>query len=307
VCDVGSPSPSWQARLLKGIFRLRRLVRPPGAFDVAQERASLEALARRCQPRVALQCTPVAADGVPAEWVRPPGASTDRVLLYLHGGGYVSGSSRSHRHLAGLIARAAQARALVPDYRLAPEHVFPAAVEDVQAAYGWLVAHHAEPGQIAIAGDSAGGGLTLVTAIALRDAGQAMPGALVALSPWTDLAASGTSYHTRARADVVLTEATIRWFARLYLGDADPRTPLASPLYADLAGLPPLLIQVGADEILLSDSVALAERAQEGGVEVTLEVWNGMGHVWPYVARFLPEGRRAVERIGQFIAARVPA
>jgi monoterpene epsilon-lactone hydrolase len=294
---------SWQARSLKLIGRLQRLLHPPGDFDVARERANVETLAARFQPALQLQRTAVQAGGVPAEWILPPGSRTEPVVLYLHGGGYVSGSIRSHRHLAALIARAATARALILDYRLAPEHPFPAALEDARAAYTWLLANGLTPGQVVIAGDSAGGGLALATALVLRDAGQPLPAALVGLSPWTDLAASGESMRINARADLMLTVALVRWFARMALGDTDPRMPLASPLYADLGGLPPLLIQVGSDEILLSDSVVLAERALAAGVDVTLEVWPGMQHVWQFAACFLPEGRRAVERIGTFIAS----
>jgi monoterpene epsilon-lactone hydrolase len=296
---------SWQAKSLKVMFRLQRLLHPPGEFEVARERADLEALATRFQPAFETQRTAVQAGGVPAEWILPPGARTEPVVLYLHGGGYVSGSIHSHRHLATLIARAARARALIVDYRLAPEHPFPAALEDAQAAYGWLLANDVAPGQIVIAGDSAGGGLALATALVLRDAGQPLPAAIVGLSPWTDLAASGESMRTKARADLILTVALLRWFARMALADTDPRTPLASPLYADLRGLPPLLIQVGSDEILLSDSVVLAERARAAGLDVTLEVWPGMQRIWHFVAPFLPEGRQAVERVGAFVASRM--
>jgi acetyl esterase/lipase len=298
---------SWQGRLLKLLFRLWRLPHLTGALTVERGRATLEALAARLRPASELRCTPASAGGVPAEWILPPGASAMPVVVYLHGGGYCAGSLSTHRHLAANIAQAAGARVLMVDYRLAPEHPFPSAVEDAQAAYGWLLAEGVAPGQVVLAGDSAGGGLALATAIALRDGGQPLPAAIACLSPWTDLSLSGESLQTNAGADLVVGLAAMQWAASLYLGDADPCTPLASPLHAELAGLPPLLIQVAADEMLLSDSVILAAQAQAAGVDVTLEIWDGMQHVWQFAARYLPEGQRAVDRIGAFVAARCPS
>jgi len=294
---------SWQGRFLKTYFRIQRFFhRPTGELDVAKERAGLEALAARFKSSINPQCTPVVADSVPAEWVVPPGVLTERVILYLHGGGYNSGSINSHRSLAADIANTAQARALIIDYRLAPENPFPAAVQDATSAYRWLLANNVAPEHIVVAGDSAGGGLALAMLVALRDAGEPLPAAVVCLSPWTDLAAAGESWSAKANIDLMLDPGSVLKSAQLYLGDADPRTPLASPLYAGLRGLPPLLIQVGTDEILLSDSTRLAERAQAAGVAVTLEVWEGMQHVWQFVAGILPEGRQAIDRIGEFIS-----
>jgi acetyl esterase/lipase len=299
--------PSWQSHLLKLLFRLRRLSHRPGVLTVEGERAGLEAMAARLRPALEFPGMPANAGGVPAEWILPPGAPTGRVVVYFHGGCYHAGSLGTHRHLAAGIAQAGGARALVVDYRLAPEHPFPAAVEDAQAAYGWLLAEGVAPGQVVLAGDSAGGGLALATAIALRDGGQPLPAAIACLSPWTDLSLGGESVRCNARADLILGLALLQWAARLYLGDTDPSTPLASPLYAELAGLPPLLIQVGSDEILLSDSVILAAQAEAAGVDVALEIWDGMQHVWQFAARYLPEGQRAVDRIGAFVAARYPS
>jgi acetyl esterase/lipase len=222
-------------------------------------------------------------------------------MLYLHGGGYVIGSLTTHRGLAGRLSQAAKARVLLIDYRLAPEHPFPAAVEDATAAYRWLLAHGCTPARLAIAGDSAGGGLTVATLVALRDAGQPLPAAGVCLSPWTDLEGLGESVTSKASADPIVQKEMLLRLASCYLGDADPRTPLAAPLYADLRGLPPLLVQVGTAEILLDDALRLAERAKAAGVAVTLEAWDDMIHVWQLFAPLLPEGQQAIARIGEFV------
>jgi len=274
---------------------------PTGELDVATKRAGVEAKAGGLKPAIDLQVTAVNAGGVQAEWLVPPDALAERVILYFHGGGYNSGSIRSHRSLAAHIAHAAGARCLNVDYRLAPEHPFPAAVEDALASYCWLLANDTTPDQIAVAGDSAGGGLVLSMLVALRDEGQPLPAAGVCLSPWTDLAATGESWHTKDKAELVIDPGALLKSAQLYLNGADPHTPLASPLYADLSGLPPLLIQVGMQEILLSDSTRLAEKAQSAGIDVTLEVWPGLGHEWQLVYKLLPEARRAVEQIGAFV------
>ncbi len=293
---------SWQGRLLKIYLRIKRFFHPPtGELDVETKRAELEALGRKIKPTNNLQFTAVVADSVTAEWIISSGAFTDRVILYLHGGAYSRGSINSHRSLAADIASAAQARALIIDYRLAPEDPFPAAVEDAMIAYRWLLANNISPDQIVIAGDSAGGGLTLSMLITLRDAGEPLPLAAVCLSPWTDLAITGESWSTKAKFELILDPEEVPKSAQLYLGNADPHTPLASPLFADLRDLPPLLIQVGTDEILLSDSTRLANRAKALGVDVNLEVWEGMFHVWHFAASVLPEGRQAIDRIGKFI------
>jgi acetyl esterase/lipase len=189
------------------------------------------------------------------------------------------------------------------DYRLAPEHPFPAAVEDATAAYRWLVSRGTDPAHIAIAGDSAGGGLTLATLIALRDAGDPLPAAAACLSPWVDLEGVGASMTSKAAVDPFVRKEMIEFMAQQYLGGRDLRTPLAAPLYADLQGLPPLLIQVGTAEVLLDDATRIAERARAAGVEVSLEVWDDMIHVWQLFAPMLPEGQQAIERIGAFIRA----
>jgi epsilon-lactone hydrolase len=246
---------------------------------------------------------PVSVDGIPAEWVCAPGADQDRVLLYLHGGGYVIGSIHTHKGLIARLSAAAGCRALALDYRLAPEHRYPAAVEDAVKAYRWLLAQGFAPQRIAIAGDSAGGGLTLATLVALRDAGDPLPAAAAPISPWTDLEGTGPSMKTHVDKDPMVEPGGLLGMARLYLGDADPRQPTASPLHADLTGLPPLLIQVGELETLLDDATRIAESARAKGVEVSLEIWPEMVHVWHLFAPMVPEGREAIARIGAFLAS----
>jgi phosphinothricin tripeptide acetyl hydrolase len=253
------------------------------------------------------EVTPMVVRGVRAEWLKPASGG-GAVVLYLHGGGYVIGSPRSHRHLAVGIAAAAHGSALLPDYRRAPEHPFPAAVDDAVAAYRWLVEEGGlRPASIVIAGDSAGGGLAVATLLALRDLDVPLPAAGVCLSPWTDLTCSLPSHTARAAVDPIVETSMVSRMASAYLGGADARTPLASPLHADLGGLPPLFIQVGSDEVLLDDATGLAERARAAGVDVTLEVWDAMIHVWQWFLPMLDEAQSAVDRIGAFVRARTRA
>jgi epsilon-lactone hydrolase len=226
-------------------------------------------------------------------------------VLYLHGGGYVIGSPRSHRHLAAAIGRSAQTRVLLPDYRLAPEHPFPAAVDDAVAAYRWLLDRRIAPSRIVIGGDSAGGGLTVATLLALRDQKVPLPAAGVCISPWVDLTCSGASYTTRKAADPIVKFDGIAMMSKAYLAGQDVKTPLASPLFADLGGLPPLLVQVGDDEVLLDDSVQLVDRAKKAGVDATLDVWPKMVHVWHWFFPMLDEGQAAIDKIGEFVRKRV--
>jgi acetyl esterase/lipase len=244
---------------------------------------------------------------VPAEWVVAPGADARRVILYLHGGGYTIGSINTHRELAARLSRAAAARVLVIDYRLAPEHPHPAAVDDATAAYRWLLANGVDPARIVVAGDSAGGGLTVATLVALRDAHTPLPAAGVCLSPWVDLEGSGESMTTKAAVDPMVQRDGLLKMAAAYLAGQDARTPLAAPLYANLSGLPPLLIQVGTAETLLDDSTRLAERARKAGVNVTLDPWEDMIHVFQAFATYLPEARQAIDRIGEFVKQRAVA
>lgn len=245
------------------------------------------------------------AGGVTGDWVSMPGVATDRVLLYLHGGAFIMGSARTHRDLAARLSQAAGVRVLAPNYRLAPENPYPAAIEDVTAVYGWLLEQGFKPEHIAIGGDSAGGNLAFVTLLALREAGMALPAAAILLSPVTDLTLSGESGKSRAEVDPMIKLDAAGEQIAAYVGNADRDTPLTSPIFADLRGLPPLLIHVGNDEVLLDDSVRLAERAQAAGVEVELKVWEGMWHVFQTLAVMLPEGQASIRELGEFVKGHV--
>ena len=240
--------------------------------------------------------------GRPAEWINTP-AATASVLLYLHGGGYCLEATTVQQELIARLVHNMRCRALALDYRLAPEHPFPAALEDATAAYRWLLAQGHAPKDIVLVGDSAGGGLAVAALIALRDAGMPLPAAALCFSPWFDLTLSGDSIQTQAAADPVLDAASLSRYARAYAAAAPLEHPLISPLYADLRGLPPLLIQVGTAEILLDDATRLAAAAREVGVAVTLQVWEGLFHVFQ-MAPFLPETREALAKVAAFLAAR---
>ena len=295
---------SWQARGISAYLALRnRIAGRSGRLEVARERADVEAMARMFKPIGPIQCEPVSAGGVPAEWIRSPGRESRRAVLFLHGGSFISGSIASHRTLAGNVARSSDSRVLLIDYRLAPEHPFPAAVEDTLTAYSWLLAQGLPPGQLAVAGDSAGGNLALALLIRLRDRHLPAPAAAVCFSPAPDLTFSGASWGFNAKKDLMLVKSKEHEAVRLYLRDTDIRSPLASPSFADLRGLPPLLIQVGSHEVLLSDCEGFAEKARAAGVEVQLEVWPQMQHEWQFAARFLPEGRSAISSAGAFLGA----
>ena len=244
------------------------------------------------------------AGGVPAHWLTAPGADANRVLLFLHGGGYEFGSLRSDGELAARLGRASRMRVLFPEYRLAPEHPFPAAIEDILAVWRWLLAEQdLNASSTAVAGDSAGGGLAVALLVATRDAEKTLPAAAVLMSPTVDLTSSGASMTERADQDPISTPAMLRQFASDYLAGANPKTPLASPLFASLRGLPPLLIQVGTADLLLSDSERLARAAAEAGVDVTLDVGEGLPHVYQLLLG-TPEAAEATEKIGKFLRAR---
>ena len=252
-----------------------------------------------------VQVTEVTAGGVSAHWLTALGAEADQVLLFLHGGGFEFGSVRSDGELAARLGRASGMRVLFLEYRLAPEHPFPAAIDDVLAAWRWLRAGQGlSAASMAVAGDSAGGGLAVALLVALRDAGQALPAAAVLMSPTVDLTSSGASMTERADQDPISTPAMLRQFASDYLAGADPKNPLASPLFASLSGLPPLLVQVGTADLLLSDSERLAAAAAEAGVDVTLEIGEGLPHVYPLMLG-TPEAAEATKQIGKFLRARV--
>jgi acetyl esterase/lipase len=244
----------------------------------------------------------VVRDGsVKGEWLGLNGA-TRQTVYYLHGGGYVACSPQTHRAFTSALSRAAGVRVFALDYRLAPENRFPAAVEDAVAGYRWLLGQGVDPQEIVIGGDSAGGGLTVATLIALRDAGERLPRAAFLISPWTDMACAGQSLDANDKRDPMFYGAGVRFMAPVYLGGASPRDPLASPVYADLSKLPPLLIQVSDTEVLLDDSTRLSDRAAQCGVNVSLRVWNDLPHAWPVMVAFrMPESFQALGEIAEFI------
>ena len=293
------------SQALQTIVQMLR-ARPVAEDATPQEmRAGFEAMAGMFPLPPGASHEETRAGDVPAEWVRAAASDEARTLLYLHGGGYVVGSPRTHRALAARIADASGARALVIDYRMGPEHPHPAAVDDAVAAWRWLLDQGADPARAFIAGDSAGGGLTMATLLALRDAGAPLPATAVCLSPWVDLECVGDSMTSRADQDAMVQRRGLLEMAAHYLGGASPRTPTASPLHADLSDLPPLLIQVGTAETLLDDSTRLAERARAAGVDVTLEPWDEMIHVWQIFAGMLPEADQAIAGIGEFVRKRL--
>ncbi|NVM00876.1 MAG: alpha/beta hydrolase [Candidatus Helarchaeota archaeon] len=283
------------------IIELLKSTKVDRTATVEERRKNLEKMASLVRLPSDIRFEPLKVGNIPAEWIFTPVSVEDRIILYLHGGGYAIGSIKTHREMASRIARASEARGLIIEYRLAPEHKFPAAVEDSTLAYRWLLKEGYNPDRIVIAGDSAGGGLTVATLVALRDQGEPLPAAAVCLSPWIDLEGLGESVKTKADIDPLFDMDGIIQNAKLYLGDEDPHNPLAAPLYADLKGLPPMLIQVGTWEILLDDSVRLAERAKKAGVEVILEKWEDMVHVFQSFGYYLPEAQEAVEHIGDFV------
>jgi epsilon-lactone hydrolase len=288
-----------EVEALREQFRLRDIL---AMSSVAEMREAVEQLAVIDPAPPEIQRERINASGVDVEWIRPSGVRVDRAILYLHGGGYIIGSVNSHRALIARIARAANVPALGVDYRRAPEHPFPAPVEDATAAFRWLLANGFSANQIAIAGDSAGGGLAVATLVAIRDAGFPLPACAVAMSPWTDLEALGESYITNRELDNMCHKRGILNLARLYLAGQNPRNPLAAPLYADLHRLPPLLIHVGEAETLLDDSTRIADRARAQGVEVELKKWTDMPHVFPLFLPTIPESIQSIVEIGAFIA-----
>jgi len=240
---------------------------------------------------------------VPASWLTPPGARTNQVILYLHGGGYILGSPATHRELTFRLAQAAGTRALLVDYRLAPENQHPACVEDAVAAYRWLLSQDVAPRSIAIAGDSAGGGLTLSTLIALRDAGVPLPGCAVLFSPWADFTGSGESAKTNAGKDPLIPPEMLATLTPVILGGKDPRE--SSPLFAKHQGLPPMLVQVGASEVLLDDARRLCESVKAQGGEAVFDLWESMVHGFHAFPTFVPEAVKAVEQAGAFIQTKL--
>jgi len=272
--------------------------------SVAERRTAMERITGSAPPPDGVGVETVTLAGRPAERITPDGNHADSMVLYLHGGGYCSGSLDSHRQLASRIALAAASPVTLLDYRLAPEHPFPAAVTDATGAYRELLTLGTDPRRTAVAGDSAGGGLTVATLLALRSGGDPLPAAAVCLSPWADLTQSAPSYDALADRDPMVTRLGLDEMAQAYLGEADPRTELASPLFAaDLGRLPPVLIEVGAHEVLLDDATGLADRIGAAGGSVTLTVWPELVHVFQaFPGDVIPEADESIAAIGSFLA-----
>ncbi|MBW2312743.1 MAG: alpha/beta hydrolase [Deltaproteobacteria bacterium] len=290
---------------LATVIQILRSNPPLGGDTIEEMRASMDGLTANFARPEDVRYEPVDAGGAPGEWTTAPESESDRVAVYLHGGGYAIGSIQSHRPLVTQLARDARARVLSIDYRLGPEHPHPAAVEDACNAFRFAVDSGVAPERIAIAGDSAGGGLTGAALIALRDAGGDTPAAGVCISPWFDLTLSGDSMKTKGDADPLVSEDKLAVMAAAYVADGDPKAPTASPLFADLSGLPPMLLQVGTAETLLDDSTRFAERAKTAGVEVDLEIWDDMIHVWHAFGPLLPEAGEAITKIGSWLQTKI--
>ncbi|RAK68621.1 alpha/beta hydrolase [Phenylobacterium kunshanense] len=266
--------------------------------SLAERRAAMDAVGEMGSLPTHCFHEPATVGGVKCERVSPEGALPGRTILYLHGGGYTQGSPRSHPPMVARIAEAARAQAVVADYRLGPEHRFPAAVDDAVAVYRALLASGVEAGKLIVAGDSAGGGLAMALALALKAAELAQPAGYFVISPWADLTQSGASYRTKADTDPSITKAGLDQMAQAYLGGLDPRDPLASPVFGDFEGVAPVLIQTGSEETLLSDSVTLADVLAHARVEVRLEVWPEMIHVFHAWGAVLNAARRAIRLAG---------
>lgn len=290
---------------LQAIIDLLR-AQPVIDADFPARRANMEAATGIWPLPEGATAEAVDAGGVPCEWVGMPGVATDRAVLYVHGGAYTTGSLVTHRRHVAQLAGAAGARVLNVDYRLAPEHPHPAAVDDAVAAYRWLTTIGGiEPRRVVLSGDSAGGGLAVATLLALRDAGDPLPAGAALISPWTDLTFSGASHDTRLAVDPMCSRTSLSPSADAYVGAGDPKAALISPAHADLSGLPPLLIHVGDHETLLDDSTMLAERAAAAAVDVELLVAPEMIHVWHVFAGMVPESDVALADLGRWIEARL--
>ncbi len=273
---------------------------PEGA-SLEQMRSGMDAMGDMLPVPDGVSVTSVDAGGVPSDWVAAAGSDASRAVLYCHGGGYVIGSTLSHRGLLGRLSAATGARVLGINYRMAPESPFPAAVEDSVKAYRFLLDQGIDASRIAVAGDSAGAGLAAATLVALRDEGLPQPGCAVCISPWVDMEGQGETMETRAAVDPMVQREALLEMAKLYLAGADPRAPLAAPLHADLSGLAPILIQVGDAETLLDDSIRFEAALKQAGNDVTLEVWDEMIHVWHLFAPMLDKGQEGIDKMGEFI------
>ncbi|HNE04288.1 MAG TPA: alpha/beta hydrolase [Anaerolineales bacterium] len=292
---------SWQSYIVRLYLNYSKATLDDNT-PIEKLRQAVEDGARFSRFPKSVQSQTVTIEHITAEWIIPSQADTRSVMLYLHGGGYALGSIKSHRATAGQIAEAGKIRTLIIEYRLAPEYPFPAALEDSLIAYKWLRKNGYE--KIIIVGDSAGAGLALSTVISLRDNQISMPMQVICLSPWLDLEGTGESVITNSGRDPLFKADDLR-LGKFYIGENNPHNPLISPLYADFTRLSPILIHVGADEILLSDSTRLVQKAKDAGVDVQMKVWQGMWHIFPFFAPFVPESSQAIIEIGDFIRHKI--
>ena len=294
---------SYQATAFKLVLRVLKKRMFSNTDHVALRRLVNNSSRRMPKPPADIDFRSERIDGIPCLWVKAMGAEPEKLILYLHGGGYIFCSAHTtHKDILWRLSVASKCRVIAPDYRLAPEHPYPAALEDSIKVYRWLLDQGYKPENIVIAGDSAGGGLTYGTVLKIRDIGLPLPAATVAMSPWTDLAVTGESVITNLKRDALIPGDGLPEGAQYYLAGASTRDPYASPLYGDPTGLPPTLIQVSKDEVLLDDSRRLAAKYRAAGVPCELELWDGMPHVWQTLVMFIPEGKTAINRIGAFIA-----
>jgi monoterpene epsilon-lactone hydrolase len=293
---------SWQNWVMSTVLKYRMKPLSKRGVDLAKVRAATAKPAAPMRVPAGWRIRPAPTGPLKGEWIeREAGADLGRTLLYFHGGGYFFCSPETHRPITVTLAKAAEVRVFSLDYRLAPEHRFPAAIEDAVAAYRQLRADGIPAGRIVIGGDSAGGGLALATLLSLRDAGDALPAGAILFSPWTDLAGTGATLVSNDKSDVMFHGASLVQSAQYYLGTTSPKDPLASPFYADLSGLPPLFVQASGSEVLLADSTRLVDKARAAGVAVEFEIWPKLPHVWQIFAPFLPEARAALTKTGDFI------
>lgn len=290
---------SIQAVITKKLFQIKPYSWASGTID--EQRARQEKSTKFFKVPAGIRCQPVIVNGISSEWITSSDA-INGVILYLHGGAYALGSVNVHREYLSRLSLATQLKILAINYRLAPEDPFPAALEDSIAAFRWLLQQGFDPSQIVIAGDSAGGGLTLAILVSLRDAGDPLPARAVCISPWLDLSLSGDSVREKAKSDPILNATILKKYAQYYSAGQEITSPLISPLFANFHGLPEILVLVGSDEILLDDSVRFSELAYKSGVEVTLKVWEGMFHVFQIIS-FLPEATEAIKQVAVFLSS----
>ncbi len=291
---------SFRARVFR-FFARQYFRRVSPDRDIGEMRQAFEDVTQRLDTPDNVTVRHATIAGIECDWLVPEGSKKTPVLLYLHGGAYVMGSSKTHRQMVATIAKAAGVRAILPNYRLAPENPFPDGIDDACAVYKQLLQQGIEPDEIVIAGDSAGGGLTVATALKLRHDGVPLPAALVLLSPWLDLSASGESVKSRAKLDPLFRAEDMPIVAEFYCSADAVREPLVSPVFANVSGLPPAFIQVGDHEILLSDSTRFADKLTAAGINVTLQVWPDMWHVFQFFGSKMPESEAALVDIARFL------